>query len=355
MKHFLSTFAVSLIIVFSPSSFAATSDVNERRDYETRELKKAVAEAEQARSEDTLNDRILAIANEVALQDKTITAKEALNEVILLVDGEEWVDTGWHRFGIINSLLRSQGLAIDEMGKVWYSSEYSLLRAKSVLGGDEKIHIMPIPKELKKLGDNHIGDIDIAAGKIYAGIEDGPSYKNPYIGVFDSRTLKFEKAFRLPQDQQVEGVPWAAVEPQKNLIYSSEYYHPTAINVYDMTTGNAQTPIQLSREVPSAQGAKVFNGMMYMTSDGSSPDPKAVFKVNLATGTVMLVAVLDTEITELEGLGLSHGVDGLTINALAIGVGKHHDSDINKRAEIHILKQKKTSMRDQLRQKLGIY
>ena len=43
-----------------------------------------------------------------------------------------------------------------------------------------------MPVDIFKLGGNHIGDIDVLDGKLYAPIEDGPDYLNPYIVTYDA-------------------------------------------------------------------------------------------------------------------------------------------------------------------------
>jgi len=345
------------VIIFAPTSFAAnrvstnaTGASQARADFESQQLHIIFQEAQAAHSEELFDQKIYELAQNIAQADRSLSPQEALDEIIERVDGEQWVDTGWHTFDIIDSVLRSQGMAIDEKGAVWYSGEWDVLRAKSLYGADADLRILPIPAPLQKLGDNHVGDIDTAKGKLYLPIEDGPKYLNPHIGVYDPQNLKFESAFTLPTDLQPDGVPWVAVDSQKGVLYSSSFDHPSSINVYDINTGKPLAPIQMSQTAPHAQGAKVYGGMMYITSDGST---KGIIKLNLTTGTAMTVGTLPAEVTELEGLAISHAIDGMALNVMAIGYGKQSHKAWNKRSEIHVFKMVTTSMRNQLRQSIG--
>jgi hypothetical protein len=53
---------------------------------------------------------------------------------------------------------------------------------------------LAIPPAIAAQGGNHIGDVDIANGKVYAPIEDGTKrpdgtrYLHPVIALFDART-----------------------------------------------------------------------------------------------------------------------------------------------------------------------
>jgi hypothetical protein len=231
-------------------------------------------------------------------------------------DSEKWQLKECHRFGVIESALRNQGLATDGHGTFWFSSTQGLLRTNSKWGDAKELHVFPIPHELSKFGDNHVGDIDFANGKIYASIEDGPKYLNPYVGIYDAKTLKFEKAFRLPVPTQNDGVPWVAADASTGHVYSSEFARPNIINVYSMKDMSPLSPIHLNQALPRVQGAKIFNKSMYITADGEGADIKAVYKADLSNGEVSAVAEIPNEIGELEGLAFLETKNGAELYVL---------------------------------------
>src|SRR4051812_4378690 len=91
-----------------------------------------------------------------------------------------WVLLGCHTFPLLKSWERSQGVAVDEQGTYFYSWQLGLLRAKDAYSNASRLNLFAIPLELSKHGSNHIGDIDVSGGSLYAGIEDGSDYNNPY-------------------------------------------------------------------------------------------------------------------------------------------------------------------------------
>jgi hypothetical protein len=229
-----------------------------------------------------------------------------------------WTAVSSYRFGIVRSVLRSQGIANDGQGHYWYSSTQGLLRTNSKNGFASHMHLLPIPHPLTELKDNHIGDIDYANGKIFAPIEDGPNYKNPFVGVYDAKTLEIENFYSLPQPWQKDGVPWVAVDSKNGKVFSSEYLNVTKINVYDLLTFKALGQIPLSIKMESIQGAKILDGMIYMTANDNTGSGFAIYKGDLSTGVVTKIALSPNNLVEVEGLTLSRSKDGLVIDALGV-------------------------------------
>lgn len=328
----------ALFVVFGTSGFASEklnsilqkiSEPNPNREeilkLESEAVDAAldVPESDAAIAETKLDESLHQIADVVGKTGIDSSPEVALHRIIAAVDGEQWSVTVDHTFSIISSLLRNQGLAIDEKGHYWYSSTQGVLRSHSRFGLARRISLFPLPSALRKLGDDHVGDIDYADGKIYLSVEDENVYKNPHIAILNAKTLDPISYYALPLSLQTDGVPWVAVDAKNGHAFSSIFATCTALNVYDMNS--SMTPvnqIQLSQPVVRIQGGKVLNGMMYLTADGQggfgSAQDKAVFKVNLATGTVMKVAVLPDYATELEGLAFSHESNGVMMNVLSI-------------------------------------
>lgn len=217
---------------------------------------------------------------------------------------EWWTAKEIHHFSILESLTRAQGITSDENGHFWFSSWDSLVSTNSKTGPEKKFSV-PIPYSLLKLGDNHIGDISFADGKIYASIEDGKYYLHPHICVYDAKTLQFEKKALLPRELQPDGVPWVAVNTDRNQVYSSEYGQMKRINIYDIDSFQPVGFIQSSQVLHSVQGAKVHNGYLYMTANGQTSG-FSIYRMDLNSGGVMEVAKFPDGLIEVEGLSFTN-------------------------------------------------
>src|SRR5438270_677000 len=118
------------------------------------------------------------VAQALARLGKTpLDEQDALDRFIRVVDSEEWSESSRTTFGTANSAVRSQGAATD--GASWFFSwRYGLQR--SDLGYAVQLNnSAAIPLQLAVSGSDHIGDIDVLDGTIYAGIEDSKSYRRP--------------------------------------------------------------------------------------------------------------------------------------------------------------------------------
>lgn len=212
-----------------------------------------------------------------------------------------WKEIETHRFGFFESLQRSQGLTTDQKGNIWYSSNYTLIRCQDWIRCTRASNTDAIPEELKRLGENHIGDIENVGSFIFAPIEDGPKYQRPFVGVYTADTLELVKKIELSRDWLPDGIPWITVDLYHQLLITAQYHQTTRINLYNMRTGAPFMQIPLSMTLDSIQGGKYFNNHLYMTAN--DPDGgHAVFDMSLWTGEVQKIIHLNDEIGEVEGL-----------------------------------------------------
>jgi hypothetical protein len=351
------TLVAFFIILFAESSISAPlTNPNTVQRMVASEIEQIAQHAVAAKSEEVFDRGLRDLANEVARLGYSSSAEQALDQIVEQVDGEQWSLTSSYRFGLFESLIRSQGLASDGKNHFWYSGTQSLLRATSKTGSCSVLKLFPLPKNLVSLGDDHVGDIDYADGLIYAPAEDGKNnYKNPYVVLYDAKNLTVKTSFRLPVAPQNEGVPWVAVDPIHERAYSALYYNVNSINVYDLKTFAPLGEIALSKTIHNWQGAKVVDGFMYATSDG---DPvkfgKHIYKINLATGTVIEVATLPSDVTELEGLAFSTNAQGVEMDVLGVvrhGTGKVART-LSTRSQLHMYSRTALSLRDQVRDQI---
>jgi hypothetical protein len=165
------------------------------------------------------------------------------------------------------------------------------------------INTDPIPEELKEKGCNHIGGLSYYDGYIYAAVEDGPEYLNSFIVLYDAETLEFSgKYYALPHELHVEGVPWCAVDVERNYLYTAEWSNATVLNVFSLDDMSLVKTVPLSEPIDRIQGAEMFNGKLYMSCDELN-DMKRIFTLDVETGKVEVCFTRNIgEVFEAEGL-----------------------------------------------------
>lgn len=352
----ITVLAQGVVLILSIQGHAF--DVNSKKQMiegEKNLIQMAIDDAVVYRSEERLNANLKALALSQSALGFDTYPDESFHRIIAAVDGEHWSEFRSHKYDWWRSLFRCQGVTNDDHGNWWYSGTVSLLRLKSRFAFlPEASVLFPLPSALSHQGDNHIGDIDVDTenGDLYVPIEDGPKYQHPYIGVYDAHSLKVKRYVELPQAQQADGVPWVAVEPSTKRVFSSQYYNAPWINVYDQETLQPAGHIAMSQIVNEIQGAKVVGGMMYMTADGNPPGPRAhsVYKLNLATGTVMEVAQFPHEVNEIEGITFWHDDKGKQV----MSSEGWFNGVLFRRIEMMDYGKDGPSLRDQFRARIGI-
>jgi hypothetical protein len=240
----------------------------------------------------------------------------AVNGFITLVDNEKWEQTYVTDLGIVGSEA-SQGVTSD--GSSWiFSGTYGFTRET-----DDYIPIQSnpyaIPLVLSAKGSNHIGDVDYYNGTIYAPIEDGSAYLNPYTVLYSGTTLLYTGTnYLMPQPLLTEGIPWTAVDSQRGYIYNAEWNYTLKLNVFDLKTFAFVRFLPLSQVMDRIQGAKVYEGNLYAQSDEFTD--KAVYKINLETGTVIKMFDQSPDLnglySEFEGIVMRDLPDGTSMHTL---------------------------------------
>ncbi|MBN8886221.1 MAG: hypothetical protein J0I77_10905 [Rudaea sp.] len=223
----------------------------------------------------------------------------------------------------IPATLRSQGLSFDGSTPV-FSWRYGLQRADPATWEATLAYPLDFPQDIQAIfatfGNKpdlgHIGDIDIANGKLYAAIEDEDNTNfQSYVAVFNAKTLQYTgEKHPLPLATHTDGVPWIAVDALRKEAYTVTWSGAAAgsLNVFDLTTFNSVriVPLQTSFDGMRVQGAKIYDGMLYAASDShqsgsfSGSARKYILKVDPVSGSVITLFSYDEpHRTEVEGLG----------------------------------------------------
>ena len=254
-----------------------------------------------------------------------------------------WVETGRESFKA-RGLPRSQGVAWD--GRSWFFSWQGGISRTNKDYLEQAI--TPIPPQLlvdhpylnadgtNHVGQNHVGDLDVYGGLVYAPIEDGdenlelirindPDFQYPYVALFDAQTLLYTGVkYRLPLDIHHDGVPWVAVNGPANEVYTAEWNNPTdRIFAWDLRMRfkrfiDLVYPAELGAgfRLNRIQGAKVLGGTLYASRDDAA---KSVYTIDIATGTVRKLFSMDPDVpAESEGIAIRPMRDGSLLHVLLI-------------------------------------
>jgi hypothetical protein len=214
------------------------------------------------------------------------------------------------RYVLEDYYMSNQGVTND--GTYYYfSGKKNLGKADMQTGEIFRINTSPIPKELKELGCDHIGGLSWYNGIIYAAVEDGPDYLHPFIVLYDAQTLEYTgKCYELPQELHTEGVPWCAVDAERQLLYTAEWSNATVLNVFALDDLHLIGTVPLSEPIDRMQGGEMFGGKLYLSCDEEN-DLKRVFSVDVRTGEVQVVFARNIgEAFEAEDLTVYADTDG---------------------------------------------
>jgi len=211
----------------------------------------------------------------------------------------------------------NEGLAHDEVTKSWLFSNQHVLYKTSI--DPIKVQVTnanAIPKSLRDLKYDHIGDIDVYNNTIYGGIENKDGL-NAALATFDINTLEMINYVVTDEPD----LPWVAVDPSTKILYSARWNDCCSLKMYNADTleylglfpvissGNATN--SLPNEV---QGGAFYNGDLYICVNADDN----IYKIDMKTGNIEFVLSdaynhhqyemegIDFYDLQEEGLGVMH-------------------------------------------------
>jgi hypothetical protein len=171
-----------------------------------------------------------------------------------------------------------QGLARLDEGWV-FSTNDALYRTDDAfieVGGAEGV----IPDELAARGYDHVGDVDVADGVLWAPIEQPSREDGQVIARYDADTFAYVGSEEVDQHHA------AFVAVDGDVVYSiDEFDGDDEIRRYRWT-GEALDeldPLPMDRTLTRTQGGDVADGALWISTDD---ERNGVYRVDLATGAV---------------------------------------------------------------------
>ncbi len=210
-------------------------------------------------------------------------------------------------YSLIDAFLCGQGL--DEEGELFYTSG-SLSAIKicclgiidKTTGEVIKENLDALPQEFKNQDYNHIGDISVQNGIIYAPVENEPE-THPLVLLYDAETLEYTGTYyAVDWDYLKDGIAWCATD--ENYLYTSQFNEADRIVVYNIDDMSFSHTVELSETLFRVQAGDVLDGKAYLNCDPKDEN-KTVYEVDLATGGVTLLFDRNTTGYDTETEGLS--------------------------------------------------
>jgi hypothetical protein len=237
---------------------------------------------------------------------RTTTTRSATTTTVALtytahVVGEVEVDPAYR-----------QGLARVDAGWI-FSVNDGLFITDDALHQTTKL-VPAIPAEWKARGFNHIGDVDVAKGVLYAPLEQ-PDYERGQQAMltYDAATLKYTGGLNVAQHEN----SFVTVDPTTGVAYSMDRFGGDALLRYDVGDGwRPLAPLKLSTLIDRVQGADIRDGAIWLSTDDATD---GVYRVDLATGKVAALGSIGHVDGEGEGIDASPSSKG-DLHVLSIDV-----------------------------------
>ncbi len=172
------------------------------------------------------------------------------------------------------------------------------------------------PFEGLPLAANHIGDIDVWNGEIYAGIEtfDDGKGENIQVAVYDAGDLTWKRSIDWePASGQVE-VCGLAVDRDRNMVWMADWVDGRYLYGYDLATGKYVRKVHL-RPVPQwQQGIYMAGGQMLISADDGDADldePDNLYIADLRDGKSYAAVLPFRMMSDFRRAG---EIEGLTVD-----------------------------------------
>jgi hypothetical protein len=162
-----------------------------------------------------------------------------------------------------------------------------------------------IPAELKARTYDHLGDVDIADGIIWAPLEKpDKDVGEQVVARYDADTFEFLDSFAVPQHHAA----FVAVD-EDGVVYSADEFSDDTLLRYRLEADVLEPlePLVLSRSIDRIQGADIASGAAWLSTDD---DHNGIYRVDLGTGEVQDVGSTGYADGEGEGIDAREADDG---------------------------------------------
>lgn len=176
-----------------------------------------------------------------------------------------------------------------------------------------------IPFDMIASGVNHIGDIDVYDGKIYAGVEYFKSgdAKRIQIAVYYADTLNLDDAYPIVPKSEMTEVSGITVDLDNGYIWMCSWADDDSgkyLYAYDLDTKEYVKKVQLLSPPRWIQGIAYYDGWIYITSDDGDAnlgEPDHVYRCKADPDATSFSCVLERT---LDDVSVPGEVEGLSFD-----------------------------------------
>ncbi len=163
---------------------------------------------------------------------------------------------------------------------------------------------------------NHLGDIDVYNGEIFAGGEtfvDGRGI-DIQIAIYDAETLAYKRSMDWnPDSGQVE-VSGLAVDRDRKTVWMTDWVNGSYIYQYDLESGNYIGKLHLQPVPQYQQGIFYWEGYLYITADDGDAEVDEhdhMYRVKVDPKATAAQVALEKTFTEVQRTG---EIEGLAVD-----------------------------------------
>ena len=225
----------------------------------------------------------------------------------------------------LHSYTLAEVAAVDgRQGIAWEDGAYYVSGSTTLTHYDAQWNVVataPDPFAGFNQEVNHIGDIDVHDGEVYAGVEyfmDGEA-ANIQIAVYDAQTLELARIYPFAQESGQTEVSGIAVDADHGIAWMCSWADGESgryLYRYDLATGAYLGKTHLQAPPQWIQGIAYRDGWLYLTADDGTADlgePDHVYRcradATASSATVVLERTLDDVTLQGEVEGISFDRD----------------------------------------------
>jgi hypothetical protein len=203
-----------------------------------------------------------------------------------------------------------QGVATD--GDFYYVSSSTALyryskKGELLLSNTEAVENLPVAA-------NHIGDISVHNGEIYAGVEffeDGRG-KDIQIAIYDAESLKYKRAIPWESTSGQVEVSAITVDAKRNAIWMTDWVNGRYLYRYELASGKYAGKLHLRPPPQWQQGIAVYGDYLFITADdGDAEDEETdnLWRVPADIRSTSTYVTHEHEFREFKRSGEIEGLD----------------------------------------------
>jgi hypothetical protein len=166
---------------------------------------------------------------------------------------------------------------------------------------------------------NHIGDISVHAGELYAGIEqfeDGRG-TNIQVAVYDAETLTYRRAIPWEPDSGQVEVCGVAVDAANGAIWMADWVNGRHVYRYDLATGRYAGTLRLEPAPQRQQGIAAYDGHLYLTADDGDAEADEADSLWRVPADPAAASAHVTHVKTFTGFRRAGEIEGLDFDAAA--------------------------------------